>query len=86
MTWFSRGTVPAGLRGETAASTGTQGVRFETSTGVAYAYSMSKRTNLYATYGRLKNEDGANFALRAAGGGVAGPRPTAFALGIRHRF
>lgn len=58
--------------------------------GVAYVYPMSKRTNLYASYGQLKNEDGADFALRAAGfgvgGGVANTEPKAFALGIRHRF
>ncbi len=58
--------------------------------GIAYVYPLSKRTNLYATYGQLKNDDGADFALRAAGfgvgGGVANTEPKAFALGIRHRF
>jgi len=58
--------------------------------GIAYVHPLSKRTNLYATYGQLKNENGADFALRAAGFGVGGDvpnaQPKAFALGIRHRF
>lgn len=57
--------------------------------GIAYVHPLSKRTNLYATYGQLKNENGADFALRAAGfgvGGAANTDPQAFAVGIRHRF
>jgi predicted porin len=57
--------------------------------GLAYVHPLSRRTNLYATYGQLKNENGADFALRAAGfgvGGTADADPKAFAVGIRHRF
>ena len=57
--------------------------------GIAYVHPLSRRTNLYATYGQLKNENGADFALRAAGfgvGGAANTDPQAFAVGIRHRF
>lgn len=58
--------------------------------GLAYVHPLSKRTNLYASYGQLKNENGADFALRAAGfgvgGGVVDTTPKAFAVGIRHRF
>src|SRR5690606_964432 len=34
------------------------------SIGLAYVHPLSKRTNLYATYGQLKNEDGGAFGLR----------------------
>jgi len=57
--------------------------------GLAYVHPLSKRTNLYATYGQLKNDNGADFALRSAGfgvGGAADADPQAFAVGIRHRF
>ena len=60
------------------------------SIGLAYVHPLSKRTNLYATYGQLKNEDGGAFGLRysqsvvpAAG---ANADPKAFAVGIRHMF
>jgi predicted porin len=58
--------------------------------GIAYVHPLSKRTNLYASYGQLDNESGADFALRSAasgiGGGVANTTPRAFAVGIRHMF
>jgi len=57
--------------------------------GIAYVHPLSKRTNLYATYGQMKNEGGADFALRSAGfgvGGTADADPKAFAVGVRHRF
>lgn len=59
------------------------------SLGIAFVHPLSKRTNLYATYGQLKNEGGADFSLRAAGfgvGGTANADPQAFAVGVRHRF
>ena len=57
--------------------------------GIAYVHPLSKRTSLYATYGQMKNENGANFTLRAAGFGLgvaANTDPQALAVGIRHRF
>ena len=58
--------------------------------GLAYVHPLSKRTNLYATYGQLKNEDGGAFGLRYAQSGVpaagANADPSAFAVGIRHMF
>lgn len=60
------------------------------SLGLAYVHDLSKRTNVYASYGQLKNDGGADFALRSAafgiGGGVANATPKAFSVGIRHRF
>lgn len=60
------------------------------SIGIAYVHPLSKRTNVYASYGRLSNDNGADLALRSAGfgvgGGVANAEPQAFAVGIRHRF
>ncbi|MCM5572435.1 porin [Burkholderiaceae bacterium FT117] len=56
---------------------------------IAYVHPLSKRTNLYATYGQLKNEGGAAFELAKASGSVGGAAdttPKAFAVGVRHRF
>ncbi|MES2355942.1 MAG: porin [Pseudomonadota bacterium] len=56
---------------------------------VGYSYSMSKRTDLYALYAKIKNEDNSsnNFsvgtALPAFG---AGADPTGFGVGVRHTF
>lgn len=58
--------------------------------GIGYVHPLSKRTNLYASYGQLENDGGADFALRTnafgIGGGVANTEPKAFAVGIRHLF
>jgi predicted porin len=57
--------------------------------GIAYVHPLSKRTNLYATYGQMDNKHGGDFALRSAGFGVGGSAnadPKAFAVGVRHRF
>ena len=57
--------------------------------GIAYVHPLSKRTNLYATYGQMDNKNGGDFALRSAGFGVGGSAnadPKAFAVGVRHRF
>lgn len=59
------------------------------SIGVGYVYPLSKRTNVYATYGKLKNEDGASFGLRYSQSVVStgvNSDPSAFAVGIRHMF
>jgi predicted porin len=46
-------------------------------------YLLSKRTDLYMRYAKLRNENGATFGLD---NGVNGPSPSSFVAGIRHRF
>lgn len=59
--------------------------------GVAYVHPVSKRTNLYAAYGTVRNSAGAAFNMDtggnavAAGGGL-GSDPSAVAFGVRHTF
>jgi len=61
-----------------------------TSFGIAYVHPLSKRTNLYATYGMMRNNDNAQFAVLAsdnrASAGALGADPQGFAIGIRHLF
>lgn len=61
-----------------------------TSIGLAYLHPMSRRTNLYASYGQMRNNSGGTFGLRAAGlivtPAAAGEDPKGFAVGIRHAF
>lgn len=59
--------------------------------GIGYVHPMSKRTNLYASYGQLDNDNGASFTLRASAsrtavGGTVDAKPKAFAVGILHQF
>jgi predicted porin len=58
--------------------------------GLAYVHPMSKRTNLYASYGQTRNNETGAFNLRYSQSGVnAGALdadPRAFAVGIRHMF
>lgn len=58
--------------------------------GLAYVHPLSKRTNLYASYGQLDNKNGAAFRLRYgaafAGDAVVDGKPRAFAVGVRHLF
>ncbi|MBW7924981.1 MAG: porin [Burkholderiaceae bacterium] len=58
--------------------------------GLAYIHPLSKRTNLYATYGMMRNNSNASFALLASdvavGSGALGSDPQGFAVGIRHLF
>ena len=57
---------------------------------VAYSYSLSKRTNVYASYATLRNNAKGQFALQSASTAVAagavGADPKALALGVRHTF
>jgi predicted porin len=64
-----------------------------TAWGLAYVHPLSKRTNLYATYGTTRNNDassvpvmGSDQKITAAAVGVNGADPSAFAVGIRHMF
>lgn len=57
--------------------------------GLAYVHPLSKRTNLYATYGKTNNKNGAAFNLnysQSSVSGAGGGDPQAFAVGIRHMF
>ena len=61
-----------------------------TTIGVAYVHPLSRRTNVYATFGTTRNNAAGNFALRASDETVAplatGNDPKAFGVGVRHTF
>ena len=52
---------------------------------VGYVHNLSKRTAVYATFARLKNKNGASFALQGA---TTAPNTSSsgYDLGIRHTF
>ena len=62
----------------------TAAVRDAQQWAVGYLYGLSKRTDLYAGYGHIHNENGA--AFRVGNGTDAGSGNQAVDLGIRHRF
>ncbi|MEB0135225.1 porin [Actimicrobium sp. CCC2.4] len=51
---------------------------------LGYRYAFSKRTDLYAAYARIKNDNGAGYTVGSAI--EAGSGDKAFNLGIRHTF
>ena len=51
---------------------------------LGYTYTMSKRTNLYAAWGRINN--GTNIPLTVGNNSEVGSGDKAFNLGIRHVF
>lgn len=59
---------------------------------LAYSYSLSKRTNLYASYAKLDNNNLGVFGLNASSTNVTPPAaapgadPSALTLGVRHTF
>ncbi|NHZ78628.1 porin [Massilia sp. CCM 8695] len=59
---------------------------------LAYSYALSKRTNVYASYAMLRNNDKATFGINSAGSNVTPPAtafgadPSALAVGVRHSF
>lgn len=61
-----------------------------TTFGIAYTQPLSKRTNVYASYGQTRNNSTGNFGLRASdltiAPVVAGDDPKAFSVGLRHMF
>lgn len=63
-----------------------QGIVF----GLAYSYLLSKRTSLYASYGRVSNNSTGVFAITSsdvsAAAAASGADPSALAFGIRHSF
>jgi predicted porin len=69
-----------------------QGAARGNSWALAYTYSLSKRTNLYASYAGLDNNDSAVFGLSSSSVTIApaaaalGKDPSVFSLGLRHSF
>jgi predicted porin len=59
---------------------------------LAYTYSLSKRTNLYASYAKLKNNGISVFGLNSSSNNVTPPAtalgadPSALTVGLRHSF
>lgn len=59
---------------------------------LGYTYALSKRTNLYAAYATLRNNDKAVFGINSAATNVTPPAtalgadPKALSLGVRHSF
>ena len=51
---------------------------------LGYRYAFSKRTDLYASYARIKNDNGAGYTVGSAI--EAGSGDKAFSLGVRHTF
>lgn len=51
---------------------------------IGYSYLLSKRTDLYAAYGKISNENGASYTVNSAIDTGSGNR--AFNLGMRHLF
>lgn len=61
-----------------------------TAFGLGYVHNLSKRTALYASYGRVSNNATGEFAVASSdvsvAAGVRGANPSALGLGIRHNF
>jgi predicted porin len=63
-----------------------------TAWAIAYSYSLSKRTNLYASYASLDNNNQGVFGLNSSSNNVTpaatalGADPSVFTVGIRHTF
>jgi len=59
---------------------------------LAYSYTLSKRTNLYSSYAKLRNNGRGVFGVASAGGTFAPPTtalgadPSVFNVGVRHSF
>lgn len=51
---------------------------------IGYTYALSKRTNFYASYARISNDNAANFTVGNAT--EAGTGDKAFNVGVRHTF
>jgi len=54
--------------------------------GVGYVYDLSKRTALYATYGRVSNEGQGNYLLSGGLTPTPGGVSSGFEAGVRHAF
>lgn len=56
-----------------------------TKIAIEYIHSLSKRTAVYAQFGRQTNEGAATYSLTGSGG-VAGQTMTGYGVGVRHAF
>jgi len=75
--------------GNTSAAAGTNADTGATNTILGYTYSLSKRTQLGASWSRITNQANAAYNFWARGTSVATPAgadPTSFAVGINHAF
>ena len=56
--------------------------------GIGYSYSFSKRTDFYALYTQIKNDDNSrnDFSVNGIGGVANGADPQGFGVGLRHTF
>ena len=68
----------------TASGAGTDG-NDGTKIALEYIHNLSKRTALYAQFGRQTNEGAATYSLTGSGG-VAGQTMTGYGAGVRHTF
>ena len=59
-----------------------------TTFGIGYSYSLSKRTDFYALYTKIKNDDNSrnNFTVNLVGTVANGADPQGFGVGLRHTF
>jgi len=61
-----------------------------TAWALAYSYTLSKRTNLYAAYASMNNNASGAFILKSGANAVkpatAGTDPSVFTVGVRHTF
>lgn len=90
---FGAGTVMASWIRRTDDVTGAGGASRDADLfAIGYTHALSKRTNLYTSYGQVRNDAGANvsfqgtnsaYAIPVAG---AGRDPSIFNIGVRHRF
>ena len=66
-----------------------RGVGTAKQVGIGYIYSLSKSTNLYASYAHLTNGTHTNFAVQTSGDqltGVDGQSASGIAVGLHHAF
>ena len=75
---FQRQEIESGAKGDTIS--------------VAYTYALSKRTNIYTTYAKLRNNDRGVFGITSSSVTLAPPAtalgadPSVFNVGLRHTF
>jgi predicted porin len=61
--------------------------RDATQMAFGYQYDLSKRTAMYATYARISNKSGANYAVGGPpGAGALGQGSNGYEFGLRHSF
>ncbi|WP_079417273.1 porin [Thiomonas intermedia] len=94
--WMLGGTIPVGPGAVLVSYTQTKNKSVSASTSkqiaLGYTYSLSKRTNLYASYARITNDANANAIVNDSTGnndapmGPNGLTSTGFDFGIRHQF